>query len=319
MLEEYYLVALEEAKELNIEPKEQRRYASIKARERKLHECNFGIKDIAEKVINVSNMWSTIKESIADLLSITFDRFLELTKKEIINSVYEFCNKYKIYIENGEQTLEDLDFSPVISSLSKACETELKQYFLIGYVKYLKQNNVDCREFTANIDPRNQSPVIYSYQKYELINYHGEQMRVCKVTHRYINEDDGHEAKFTLGTFRYLVIDPYRDRELMEKGIIFRDGFKTRNSYLLGKNKTVNIHMVDYANQMFKEDAFPGTNRKNAIANYLMDLLNDIETIKPLRNEGTHCGQISIESAQLCLDYLIIVKRILCDLVDKIK
>jgi hypothetical protein len=77
--------------------------------------------------------------------------------------------------------------------------------------------------------------------------------------------------------------------------------------------------MVEFADELFKEDAFSLANREKEIVNYLVDLAADVRDIKKIRNPAAHSDTMTCAQAEVCGDYLIKVRKLICNILSKIK
>jgi hypothetical protein len=72
--------------------------------------------------------------------------------------------------------IKDVDFAPVIVEIVKGFEIELKEYFIKGYLEYLKTNEIDPEYALGELNPES-SPLILkygnklTYKNYSEINF----------------------------------------------------------------------------------------------------------------------------------------------------
>jgi hypothetical protein len=97
------------------------------------------------------------------------------------------------------------------------------------------------------------------------------------------------------------------------------DGLKTRKVMDYNdSSRTVNKYILEYALELFAEDAFSEGNRKKEIVNYLIDIASDAKTIKDYRNPGAHDKTMSIDEAAVTADYLVKIHKVLKQFMEKI-
>ena len=212
---------------------------------------------------------------------------------------------YSDNIEMGPEGYEE-DFSPVINQLSKAYETELKEYCFKGYLRYLKSEEIPCDEFVKPGALR-QSPLIRAITDKE-----------GKVTgYEYNDEESG---AFTMGSFYYVIEsqpstmrcgDPRRDKERGKHVSRMTLGDKM-------SERTVNPHFLAFADRLFADDAFSCSERENEIVNYLIDLSTDTSTIMNYRNPGSHETTMRYDQAAVAADYLVMVHKVINHFLEKI-
>lgn len=103
------------------------------------------------------NRTSEFVELISEDLERIFDNRLSMLKKETIISI-----KTGLLIFMTMYNTKDVDFAPVIVEIVKAFEIELKEYFIKGYLNYLKTNEIDPEYALGELNPES-SPLILKY------------------------------------------------------------------------------------------------------------------------------------------------------------
>ena len=83
--------------------------------------------------------------------------------------------------------------------------------------------------------------------------------------------------------------------------------------------RTLNKHIAEYADLIFTEEAFSSANREKEIVNYLVDLSTDVFVIKQQRNPAAHGETMSCKHAEICGDYLIKGRKVIYNILSKIK
>ena len=135
----------------------------------------------------------------------------------------------------------------------------------------------------------------------------------------YADENNMESMNFSLGELYFLVTNGQKENfvngYIYDKNII--KGYKSRKSLLTGE--FINKHIVNYFDELLDDSIFSKKNRKNEIANYLIDLANDVKTIRLKRNAGSHANSMTIDEAEVCADFMIKVKKIIYNFIIKIK
>ena len=94
---------------------------------------------------------------ITEDLERIFDSKLSVLKPETVISI-----KTGLLIYLTLYNIKDVDFAPVIVEIVKGFEIELKEYFIKGYLEYLKTNEIDPEYSLGELNPEN-SPLILKY------------------------------------------------------------------------------------------------------------------------------------------------------------
>jgi TPR repeat protein len=108
---------------------------------------------------------------ITEDLERIFDSKLSVLKPETVISI-----KTGLLIYLTLYNIKDVDFAPVIVEIVKGFEIELKEYFIKGYLEYLKTNEIDPEYSLGELNPEN-SPLILkcsnklTYKNYSDINF----------------------------------------------------------------------------------------------------------------------------------------------------
>lgn len=55
------------------------------------------------------------------------------------------------------------------------------------------------------------------------------------------------------------------------------------------------------------------------MVNYIIDLATDVKDIKKIRNPAAHSDTMTCAHAEVCGDYLIKVRKLICNILSKIK
>lgn len=305
-LQEYYIEGIKQCKNKNLNDYELNKYAKQYAREKYISSSSNGIYNaiISLKLNNLTPNEKKIK--IENLLKETFDYLWDDIKKEAKESMITALFIYSNFLELGFDIYSTLDFSPIINGLSKAFEIELKEFYFTKFLAYLKNNNISYKEF---IDESTliQLPFIES-KIYVKDN---------KPILRYAYVEETENKKFTLGNVYFITTSGQNKYYLNRFRNNKNNGIKTKDSF--GSSSKVNTRLVEYFNTVFKQEIFPVVNRENDIAKYLINFADDVNTIKFKRNSGSHDSIMTVEDAEFCADYLIMVKKLMYSFLSKIE
>jgi TPR repeat protein len=108
---------------------------------------------------------------ISEDLERIFDSKLSMLKPETVTTI-----KTGLLIYLTLYNIKDVDFAPVIVEIVKGFEIELKEYFIKGYLEYLKTNEIDPEYALGELNPES-SPLILkygnklTYKNYSEINF----------------------------------------------------------------------------------------------------------------------------------------------------
>jgi len=308
VIEKLYFEGIEEGKSKSLKKFALIKYAKSYARTEFAKQTEKGLQKYGEFVIsknkNSIKRKAAITKFVKDEMSDIWESLPEQSKSCIITSIY----LYICYIELGYEEYSDLDFSPVINQICKAFEVVLKKFFLDGYLTYLKENKIDFKEF---VDEAATIQLPFIETKINIFN---------NKAHQIFSYSENCENKnFSLGQVFFIVTsgsnksfwNRFYKNQLPTKGV------KSRNNIL--SDETINKHIVDYFSLLFDETMFPKYNYQEEVANYLIDLANDVKTIKNFRNLGSHECRMSVEEAESTVDYLLFVRKIIYNFISKIK
>ena len=233
-------------------------------------------------------------------------------QKSLVSGVFSYINFYEL----GEETYKDLDFTPSITAMCKALEITLAEYFFKGYLKYLKENNISASVFDANscflkVDRNNDG---------------------LELSREYRDEEE--TKHFSLGAFYYIIDSKFEvmssaqiaireETADSERSVSYRKKYRYAKegdkSIKIEGERTLNKHVAEYADSIFTEEAFSSANREKEIVNYLVDLSTDVFVIMQQRNPAAHGETMSCKHAEICGDYLIKVRKLICNILSKIK
>ena len=250
-----------------------------------------------------------IEKDLAKDFGTCWDRLKENAKKALVSGVFSYLNFYEL----GEEIYKDMDFTPSITAMAKALEITLAEYFFKGYVAYLKKQNV--------------SASIFDSQACFLKVMRDE--NGLELSREYRDEEETN--CFSLGAFYYIIDSKFEVKDSLqmediqrdERSVAYRKTFqyeKTETGRIKRSGeRTISKYMAEYADEFFAENAFSVANRKKEIVNYLVDLATDVFVIKKQRNPAAHGDTMSCAHAEVCGDYLIKVRKLICNFLGKVK
>lgn len=209
--------------------------------------------------------------------------------KESKNFLISGLSTYIIYYSMGAQIYGNLDFSQSIMEMCKALERELGKYLYSGYVEYLKKKKIDPKTF----NPKRTFVKKVSASEYDYYS-------------------SGDVKKFTLGNLE----DTLGIERFMQSMIADDVGIAKSNKYELKIDET----MSSYLDCLFKSDAFSSENRKREIQHYIISLCQEVQSIADsFRNPSAHTNIMKYHRAEVCGNYIIKVKKLLKNFIDKIE
>ena len=228
---------------------------------------------------------SKIKEELTRDFAEIWDSLGNEAQKALVTGIYI----YSAMLEVGVDYYHDLDFAPVINQFSKAFEIQLKKYFYVGFIQYLKRNKIDVHEFVKPSETK-QLSIVETYYK---------DKKRTKIAYRYYDETNEYATPFSLGSLKFI--------------ITFDLHSKTPYS------NEINPHVLSYVKEIFKDDVFEYANYDLDLKNYLLDLANDTKTIMDRRNPSSHGTFMPIDEAEVCANYLMKVKKVIYRFMSKLK
>lgn len=253
-----------------------------------------GIKAYADSVIEkklfAPDMLAIIKKDLENDFGEYWTQLKDNAQKALISGVFSFINFYSL----GEELYSALDFTPCITAMAKALETELAEFFFKHYLAFLKKKGISPTEFSEN------QCFINVIQDEE------------EEIYSFANNDETY--KFSLGSLWYIIevkTELPTDIESVGRSPRYRKQGRGIT--------TISKHVIEFANELFKEDAFSEINREQEMVNYLIDLATDVKDIKKIRNPAAHSDTMTCAHAEVCGDYLIKVRKLICNILSKIK
>ena len=243
------------------------------------------------------------KQTIIDDLKKEFGKLWDYglkseSKKAIVTALFDYSTR----IELGPTEYMDqdfaLDFSGIIGNLAKAYECELKEYFFVGLIRYLKGKGVSPEEF-LKYGPEGAFPIIERSRK----------------TGEWVYKEE-YDTSFSLGTF-YYILGLQRKTAPTPTSL---DGQSVVSRSVLDYDKSgrgIDPYVLEYAKELFAGDAF-GKNRAKEIVNYLIDLATDTKTIMDFRNPAAHHDIMTYDQAAITANYLVMIHKLIKHFLEKI-
>lgn len=309
LISKYYEEGVAEAKKEKIfREQELKDFAKKYARDKYANSTGKGLYSSVNKMlhmgVNGEERIKYIENELQDDFRSVWSDLRDNAKKSLVTTTY----LYSTLIEMGYEGYKDMDFSSIVNGFSKAFEIELKLFLSTGLLKFLKANKINHEEF-VNEAAKQQLPFIEKEIRVE------DGFPVAYYS--YTEEEES--KSFSLGQVRYIVTIGYENQFLnttLDKNRE-KNGVRTRTAIMSGA--TVNEHIIDYFDELFDDDVFSSVNRKKEIANYLIDLANDVKIIQERRNPSTHEKSMTIDEAELCADYLVKSRNLMYDFLIKLK
>ena len=209
--------------------------------------------------------------------------------KETKNFLTSGLFTFMVYYSTGAHIYGNLDFSQSIMEMCKALERELGKYLYTGYIEYLKSERINPKIF----NPKR------SFIK-----------KVSATEYDYYSSGD--VKKFTLGNLE----DTLGIERFMQPTVADDMGIVKSNKYELKIDET----MSSYLDCLFKLDAFSSENRNREIQHYIISLYQEVQSIADsFRNPSAHTNIMKYHRAEVCGNYIIKVKKLLRNFIDKIK
>ena len=200
-----------------------------------------------------------------------WDRLSDETQKHLQTAIFT----YSVFNKCGEEVSSELDFSCIISLLTRALEYEMDKFFFKGYISYLKQNFGSAEEYLV----RNG----ISHFKWKNRNAVLEMDNDKHLRFVYANE-----RHFSLGILNILT------------------GFEDDRD--IGQVK-IDRTFLDYALQGTRLDS------ERDIKKWVDGLISDVERIRHKRNKASHGGTVfHTVDAEYVFDQIVWIRKILVEL-----
>ena len=224
------------------------------------------------------------QDDIANEFGEYWEKLNEKTRRFIYSGI-------KTYVYNYEDDDPIFDFSAAITPMAKSLETLLGDIFYTKYKQWLHVNGVsNIKEYFESLGVR-------------------------------VSSD---KDPFELGVFKFIAYERTAvntgydtTRKLIRANklpaIIRKSGKVIYNLQLHEK-------FAEYANEIFKEDAFSSDERMQEITAFIINLVSQVEVIREdLRNRASHDTVMDAMHAEYCGNILYKTKKLLYSLISKIK
>ena len=250
------------------------------------------LETLNKKYLDSSDCTSSIvnADDLAKIIDKSKDEMLNPQAVESINTAIYIYEQLLHYSKTNNVRV---DFSPVITLLSKAVEIEFKKYFKKGYISYLIEKNIKPIGLTSFNGLVIQSDRVVEYDVDDLLAFTmGNMVYVMDIS---LNPEkvriDKVDTKYSI---------PYNGDECNR---IF---FKTK-------------YIVDYFNSIFKRNAFNIDNRNQELLKYLYSIVKDLRFLKDyLRNSAVHSSIMNVYDANMAIDLIILSKRMIFSFKEKL-
>ena len=224
------------------------------------------MKAMAQEIIDAGYSKLEAYEYISANLRSEFDELWDTlpaaSQVDLVSGCVVYCDLHAL----GETICRDIDFTAAIIPIVKAAEVVFRQHLCHGYYEYLLNHNVPATRFSNN------HPLVEFDKQTRMLRYRNKESIV-----------------FTLGSIRYLIIDPYQ--------------------------REVHTEFLKYASELM------GTNftSQNALKDYLSRLSQRMTQFTfDIRNPAAHSEVMPQWQAEICGNEIILVKRILKEFVSRI-
>ena len=246
------------------------------------------MKEYADLVISETPRGAERNARFQDDMANEFGEYWEKLNENTRGFIY---SGIKTYVNNYEDDDPIFDFSAAINPMAKSLETLLGDIFYTKYKQWLRVNGVsNIKEYFESLGAR-------------------------------VSSD---KDPFELGVFRFIAY---------ERNAVNTDYETTRK--LIRANKLpaiirksgkviykLQLHekFAEYANEIFKEDAFSSDERMQEITAFIINLVSQVEVIREdLRNRASHDTVMKAMHAEKCGNILYKTKKLLYSLISKIK
>lgn len=235
------------------------------------------IDNIIEEKVDVSTYPEIVMSDLKKDFGNYWSKLSDFTKDVLVTGITTFMT-YK-YIEHSNPSIK-LDYSPVIISVSRGLERELRNVFFDKYKKFLIQTNANPYDFRRLRD--------FTYID-ENNNYHFT--------------DNNHW--FTLGKLKVMVNAHFR-RDY------YGNSFKTMDLNLRDYCMNFALNKSQFSYDEWKHE--------NEVTEYMCNLSRDVSEISDLfRNESAHTNSTSSQNrATTCINWIIKVRQLLLRFLEKL-
>lgn len=246
--------------------------------------------------LSLKDRKALIQEELRKDLAEVWDYLEGDVKKFLVTGLFI----YSVFIGMGYEDYQNLDFSPVINQLSKAYELILKKYFFVDFISYLEKKSISPTSFMSSSTKKNVIVESFNDGSHTIV--------------KYADIDEDIQSSFTLGSFPYIV----ESGNVGDKDSLGYPVPSARTNAVMSE-KRVNKYLYDYVLEIFDDTAFPNDAFCSSATNYLIDLACDTRAIASRRNPSSHSSAMNENEAEVCADYLIKVRKVIYNLIIKIK
>ena len=239
------------------------------------------MREYAENLLNKHISLDKIYPQISKDLQTDFGATWEMTTRDTKKFLETGMFTYFSLYSLGPHIYGNMDFSASITPMFKALEKELGQYLYTGYIEYLKAQGISPNSFSG---------------KRTFLTRVGE--------NEYAFKDPADTDEFTLG------------------GLHLTVGLFTHPAERKGESAkpSIDASMLSYLQTLFKKDAFGEAKWEREITNYIVSLTQEVKSIADsFRNPAAHADAMKCQKAEVCGNYIIKVRRLLIDFLEKIK
>ncbi len=181
---------------------------------------------------------------------------------------------YSQYFNCGPEIVKDLDFSAVVSLLSRALEYEISRFFYTGYVQYLKQRCRDADDYLLTI-----SLPLVKWKKKDIILRQNDDGTIRFV------DFDSDENYFSFG--KMYALTGFRDNQVVEKVFLDRT-------------------CLDYCREHTDLGTFAD------IKIWIKQLIDAVEQLREARNKSSHGGTVlNTYDAEFAFEQIVWVRKIM--------
>ena len=264
---------------------------------------NSGIEQAKYEIDRIESKYigkvDNIKDLNNDSLKLINDKLNENNVSEQAKSAINTALLiYQELVKLNNDSKNLIDYSPVITLLSKAIEIEFKKYFKIEFIKYLINKGITPLEMSKNA----KGLTIEIDKKYNQYSY-----------------DTQSENPFTMGEIVHTIDVSKVATKVQYENIDYKYSLASANS----ENKRFifnNKYFIDYLDSIFKRNAFSINTRRIELLQYLYILNSNIYFLKDyLRNSAVHSSIMSKYDANLAINLIVLTQEILFSFKEKLE
>ena len=252
--------------------------------------CQFMLEITKENVVpSVTNMAEYAKYIVS--LKLSPDRIYKQIQSDLINDFGDCWDKLQ---ENAQVSLVT-SVNTFISLYIQGEEVYKKCDFSVVIMPMAKALEVTLAKYFFSdlicyIEDNHVKPSDFSSNQCFIKYKNGE--------HSFANAN--HTHLFSLGALPFIV-----------------EAFKFKKNDI--SKIFMNENIMNYFESIFNSSFGSGGNKKLEIQNYLVNLSQDVYTIKNYRNPAAHASIMNYKDAEICGDYLIKVRKLIFDFLSRLK